>query len=238
MPTARDLCTNSALKLGALEDGESLGATETTDCLNVLNSMLDYWAINKLLVYQIVQSQYTWPGATVSRTIGSGGNFNTARPSRIEDGTFFRDSSNIDYQVEIIRNREVYDRIVSKTDQSSFPSALFYDPAYPLGILKVYPIPSSSLTLFLNTWQVLQSFALLTTDLALPPGYQWMIEHNLAVHLEPIFSLPCPDSVKTEAKASKATIERLNNLPIYAETEVAGVLTGRGRDSNILSMKQ
>src|SRR4051812_32681377 len=103
MTTALDLCTSAALKLGALESGEALTADEGSDCLNVLNSMLDFWAINKLLVYQIVQSTYTWPTATTSRTIGTSGNFNAARPVRIEEGTFFRDTTNnIDYPVEIV----------------------------------------------------------------------------------------------------------------------------------------
>ena len=236
MTTALDLITTAAQKIGALESGEVLTADEGTDCLNVLNSMLDFWQIDKLLVYQIVQSTYTWPAATVSRTIGTCGNFNATRPIRIEDGTFFRDvANNIDYpDIEIVRNRETYDSIVSKSDKGFSPEILFYDPAYPLGVLYVYPVPSGSLSLLLNTWQTLQSFAALTTVLSLPPGYQWMIEHNLAVHLEPVFSLPVPDRVLMEANKSRAAIERLNDLPLYGSTDVAAVLNGRG-GSNIIT---
>lgn len=231
MPTALDLITSAAVKLGAIESGEPLTAQEGTDSFNVLNSMLDFWAIDKLMVYQIVQNEHTWPAATASRTIGTGGNFNVIRPNRIEEGTYFRDGTT-DYPVTIVRNREVYDSLPSKTDQGSFPEILFYDPAYPLGILYVYPVPSGSLSLFLNSWQVLQNFASLTTDLSLPLGYQWTIEHNLAVALEPVFDLTVPDSVLKEAKKSKAAIERLNDLPIVGSTDAAAALGG-GRGRNI-----
>lgn len=232
MPSALDLITSSAIKLGAIESGEALTADEANDSLDVLNSILDYWAINKLLVYQLVQNSYTWPASTTSRTIGSGGNFNATRPTRIEEGTFFRDSS-IDYPVRIVRDRAVYDSLPLKTDEGT-PEILFYDTAYPLGTLYVYPVPAQSLSLYLNTWQKLQSFSALTTDLALPPGYQWMIENNLAVHLQPVFNLACPQTVVVEAQRSMSAIERVNNIPVYGSTETCAVLSGRGR-SNILS---
>lgn len=235
MPSALDLITASALKLGAIESGESLTADEANDSLDVLNSMLDYWANNKLLVYQIVQSSYTWPASTTSRTIGSGGNFSATRPIRIEEGTIFRDSDNADHPVFVVRERSIYDGIVSKSDQAPFPDILFYDPAYPLGVLYVYPVPSQQLTLLLNSWQTLQSFSALTTDLALPPGYRWLIEHNLAVHLEALFNIGVPDSVVVEANKSMATMERVNNIPVYGATDAAAALTGVGHKSNIFS---
>lgn len=232
MPTANELIESAALKLGAKDSGEALTPDESTDSLAILNSMLDNMALKRLMVYQIVQNSYTWPALASSRTIGTSGNFNATRPIRIEDGTYFEDSNSQNYQVNIIRNRSTYDAITTKTATSTYPDYLFYDPAYPLGVLNVYPVPDVSLTLKLNSWQTLQSFASLTTDLSLPPGYRWMIEHNLAVALEALFSFPAPPSVVREAKSSMSDIMRVNHIPVTATTEAYSVLNG-GSAGNI-----
>ena len=228
MTTAIDLIEAAALKIGAKATGETLTASELFDSLNILNSMLDNWAIDRLLVYQIVQTSYTWAAAASSRTIGSGGQLIGTRPIRIEEGSLFRNSTdNTDIPVQILRNRSFYDAIAVKTTTSTYPDYLFYDPAYPLGVLYAYPTPSAELTLKLNTWQTLQSFASGTTDLALPPGYRWAIEHNLAVALEPVFVMPAPPSVAKEAMASKSALRRINHTPVPGATEVFHVLNGR-----------
>lgn len=226
MPSALDLIKTAAQKLGALESGESLTAEEANDGLSVLNSMLDAMSIDRRYVYHIQQESFTWTGAATSKTIGSSGDFNTTRPEQIEEGTFFRDSSNNDYPVTVTENRQVYDRLTVKSTSSTYPQILFYDKAYPLGTLYVYPVPSSALTLKLNSWKILQSFTALTTDLSLPKGYQWMIENNLAVALEPVFSMKARDSVVRAANKSLSSLSRLNSPSLIASTEAVAVIEG------------
>lgn len=233
MPSALELIKTAAQKLGAVESGASLTAEEANDGLNVLNSMLDAWAIDRRYVYQIQQESLSWTGGATSKTIGSSGDFNTTRPERIEQGTFFRDSNNNDYPVMVTENREVYDRLTVKSTTSTYPQILFYDKAYPLGTLYVYPVPSSALTLKLNSWKILQSFAALTTDLSLPMGYRHAIEHNLAIELEPVFELKAPDSVIRLANKSLAALSRHNSPSMVASTEVVAVIEGgHGYDIN------
>ena len=233
MTTANDLIESAALKLGAKATGETLTASELSDSLKILNSMLDNWSIDRLLVYQIVQTSYTWAAMASSRTIGSGGQLSGTRPIRIEEGTLFINATdNTDILVNIIRDRSTYDGIAVKGTTSTYPDYLYYEPAYPLGILYAYPTPSEALTLKLNTWQPLQSFASGTTSLALPPGYQWAIEHNLAVALESVFVMPAPPSIVKEAMSSKSALRRINHIPVTGATEVAYVLGG-GRKPDI-----
>jgi hypothetical protein len=195
--------------------------------------MLDSWSLNRLLIYQVVQNNYSWPGSTASRTIGSGGNFSTTRPNRIERGTFFRDTNNNDYPVQII-DREAYDSISLKTSVASvWPDYLFYDTAYPLGVLYVWPVPSAATTLYLNSWQALQSFAALTTVLALPPGYQEAIMYNLAPRVASIFSMKV--DTQTLAKETKAAIEAINAPTLLAQTEMAYLSGGMRKGPNIFT---
>lgn len=228
MATANDLIEAAALKLGAKQTGETLTADEASDSLSILNSMLDYWAIKHNLVFQIQQESFTWTAGAASQTIGSGGDFDTVRPDKIEEGTYFRDS-NIDVPVKILKSRAAYDSLPSKSDTTTFPSVLYYDPAYPLGVIYVYPVPSSAITFKVNTTQDFQNFAGLTTAMSLPRGFQWAIEHNLAVALEPIFNVPASQAVIREADNSLSALKRVNSRPIFASTEASYVLNGRGR---------
>jgi hypothetical protein len=226
MTTAIDLIESAALKLGAKATGETLTASEVSDSLKILNSMLENWSIKKLMIYQIVQNSYTWAAGAVSRTIGQAGDINTTRPIKIEDGTLFNDGTS-DFVVRILSDRVLYDALADKTSDSSIPSYLYYEPAHPLGILYAYPVPGSTLTLKLNTWTPLQHFANQTTNLAMPPGYQWAIEHNLAVALEPVFSVPVPMNVMREAKSSMMDLMRINHIPVSSYTETAYILNNR-----------
>lgn len=227
MPTALDLITTGLRKARVLGVQRTPSAAEANDGLDTLNSMLDAWAIERLMVYQIVQGSYSWGASVTSRTIGSGGNFNATRPTRV-DSAYWRDSSSHDSPVRVLQDRTEYDGIGEKSTSSSVPGWLYYDPAYPLGTLYLYPVPSAAGTLLLNTWQTLQSFASLTTDLALPPAYRRLIEHSLAVELAPMFGMSAPQEVKNIADATKKALKGLNQPSMAASLDDAVAFAHRG----------
>ncbi len=234
--TANDIIERAYRILGDLGTGEAMTASQANDGLEALNAMLDSFSIERLMIYQIRQEPLTWPANTVSQTIGSGGDFDTHRPDRIENGTYFEDSNNIAYAVKIIQNREVYDEIYDKTVTSSYPNLIFYDPSVTIGTLYVYPVPAGALTLKLNSWQPLTVFDSLSEVLVLPPGYRRMLQFNLARELEPEAALPMTQTALRIASDSKAIVKRHNNLPLYSQTETSYVLHGRGR-SDIVAGK-
>lgn len=222
--TAADIVLRAHRILGNKGSGETLTADEKDDGLEALNALLDGLSIDRLMIYEMRQESFTWPASTVSRTIGSGGDFDTHRPDRIGEGTFFQDSNSIDYPVEIIRERSTYDSITDKTVTSTYPELLFYNPSVTLGTLYTYPISSQSLTLFLNQWQPLQIFDSLSETHNLPPGYRRMLYYNLAQELEADVGLPLPPNAARIAISSKKSVKRNNNLPIYGATETFHVM--------------
>lgn len=233
MTTALQIIESSARKIGVLGDGETATDTFAATALSSLNAMLDSWQLERLAVYQIVQVSNTWPAATTSRTIGTSGNFTQQRPVRIESA-FVVGSDSVWTEVTVLQRREEYDSIPVKSTQSTLPEFLYMDPAYPLGIIYLYPVPSASLTLKLNTWQTLQSFAALTTDLALPPGYLRAIEFNFAVELHSDYpSLPLPASIIKIATESKANIKTVNAPSMVERVETAVARLGGRRSFNI-----
>ena len=232
MATALSLITRSMRLAGVIGKGETLDNDEASDGLIALNAMLDSWQLERLSVYQIVQVSNTWPASTTSRTIGSGGNFTQQRPVKI-DSAFVVDSDSNWYDLEVLTDRSQYDSITIKSTTSTLPRYLFMDTAYPLGVIYLYPVPSVSLTLKLNTWQTLQSFAALTTALALPPGYQRAIEYSLAEEFGPEFGATIQPMVSMKAKEARAAIKTLNAPSMISRVDsgvaALGRLSGGGR---------
>lgn len=220
MATALDLVKKSMRLCGALGQGEVPTANEATDGLNTLNAMLDSWSIDRLMVYHILQENFSWASGNASRTIGSGGNFSTTRPTKIESG--FTRISNQDYPFRVV-DREHYDAITDKTTQSSYPEIIYYDATMATGTIYAYPVPSSTITVYINSWKQLGSLSALTTSLSLPPGYQRAIEYNLAVEIAPEYGMSVPASVMDIAVKSKAAIKRINAPSLVAQV---GISTG------------
>lgn len=223
--TANDMIARSMRLVGALGQGETPTAQEQTDGLYALNAMLDSWSIERLMVYNIVEENFTWTASSRTQTMGSGGNFNTTRPSKLENG--FSRVNNVDYPYELV-SKPTYDLVVAKsTVTSTFPRIIYADYGFPLITLSAYPIPVSALDFHLNSWKQLQSFATGTTALSLPPGYQRAMEYNLAVEMSTDFSLPVPGNVAAIAVQSKANIKRLNKVSMVANLDAAIVKESR-----------
>ena len=230
MTTANDLIKRAMRLAGALGKGETPDDDEAQDGLTALNSMLDSWKTERLAVFQIVQASHTWASGQSSRTIGESGSpsFSAQRPVRI-DSAIVTDSNSNDYPLTILLDRTEYDSIVVKTTESSLPSWLFYDPAYPNGTLYLYPVPSAQVTLKLNTWQTLQLFDTLTEELSLPPGYERAIVYNLALELAPEFGTgrKIDPQVPSIAIQSKAAIKTLNQPSMVSQLDSGIAYAGK-----------
>lgn len=227
--TASDIITRAYRILGELGTGEAMTASQGADGLEALNAMLDSFSIERLMIYEVRQEALTWPADTVSRTIGDGGDFDTHRPNRVENGSYFKDTNNIAYPVTVTRNRAVYDAIPDKTISSDYPDLLYYNPSVTLGTIYLYPIPNQSLTFYLNSWQPLTSFDTLAEVHNLPPGYRRMLAYNLAYELEAETGIPMADSARRIAVQSKKIVKRNNDVPIVSATDTESVLHGRGK---------
>lgn len=210
MATASSMILRSLRLIGEKPVGGTLTSAEQTAYLSDLNTMLESWSLDRLLVYQLLQESLALTSGVSSYTIGSGGAFNTARPNRIVDPCFIRDSGGTDSPLEII-SAETYGAISFKTDTIGDPSYLFYDQAYVsgLGTIRLYPEPTSGLTLYINSWKQLQSFAAIGDAVSLPPGYQRAIEYNFAIEVAGGF-IPVSQEVAKIARDSKALISGIN----------------------------
>lgn len=220
MATANDLITKSLRLISVLGSGRRTAtANELDDGLASLNSMLDGFSIERLMIYQILEETHTLVVGTADYTIGSGGDIDTTRPVKIEN-IFLRDDADNDYLLHQIDNLP-FDSIPLKT-VTSRPRVFYYDAQFPLGVIKLMYPPAYADTMHVNSWKQLQSFANGTTALAMPPGYQRMIEFNLALELHGEYpGSILTDDVRRVANQSKANLKKLNSkLPISDMSDV------------------
>lgn len=209
MATALDIIKTSMRLIGALDPSDVPTAAEADDALAALNDLVASLSNESLACYQILQEGFSTVAGTASYSIGSSGaTWSTTRPLKIESA-FLRDSSSNDSGI-VVYNRNEYDAIPLKTTQSR-PEALYYTPAVANGTVTLYGVPDAVYIVYLNSLKALQSFALLTTTVVLPPGYQRMLRYLLALEIAPEYNRKVPDAVLAIARESKASIKRLNS---------------------------
>lgn len=184
--TARTIIKKALQKIGALTKNEEPSDDEANDGLDALNAMIGSWSNDSLNIYARTWETFTLTGGTGSYTIGASGVFNTVRPTNIAEA-YIR-SATIDYGISIVDD-EAYNSISYKS-LSGIPEFLNYDNAYPLGTIRLYPVPSSSYSLFILTEKALTEFASLDTVLSMPPGTQRALIYNLGIELSPEYSQP------------------------------------------------
>src|SRR5678816_940759 len=137
------------------------------------------------MCYSVSEDTLALTASTSAYTIGTNGTFPVTRPTKIVEPCFVRDSNGYDTPVKLV-NLDTYGGIVSKGAGFTVPTYLYYDYGFSstsTGTISLYPCPSGSLTLHINSWKQLQSFASVSTQVLLPPGYQLFIESNFAIHL-------------------------------------------------------
>lgn len=225
MATALDIVKRSLRLTGAIASGESLTADEATDGLAALNSMLDSWWLDSLAVYQVGEETLSWPSGQASRTIGSGGDFDTTRPVRIDSAVQVVDG--ISHPIDPISDRQ-YRAIADKATSSTLAQRVYCDAGYPLATLYLWPVPSAVADIRLHTWQRIESFATQTETVQLPPGYQRAVEYNLAMDLAPEYERPVSAAVARIAADSLRTLKTANVRVPTMRNEAAHATRGRG----------
>ncbi len=205
---------------------DTLTSTEAVQCLAELNTMLESWQTERLMCYTVTQNSLALTTSTSTYTVGTNGVFAIARPTRLVAPCFIRDAYNADTPLNII-DAATYGSIVSKGAGFTVPNSIYYDAGYSAtstATIFLYPSPSAGLTLFINSWNQLQSFADASSIALFPPGYQLAIESNYAVH-SAIGIRDISPSLMRLATQSKAAIKSLNitdmpmtldALPLYS----------------------
>jgi hypothetical protein len=231
--TVQDLITAALKNIGVVAKTEAPSPDESIDALARMVDLLDSWAVERLTIFNVVRTAFPLVSGQQVYTIGAGGNFNVPRPIWIQDaGIITTTGGGLPAELPMkLLSDDDWASITVKGVAAALSWYLYYDYAYPLGNISVWPIPNVSteqVALYLPT--PLSSTLALNTVLSLPPGYAEAIRFNLAVRLCPEFGRQVDPVIAAMAIESFARIERANKRLITLETDAA-LLVGSGQDA-------
>lgn len=201
--TALDIITSAMRKAGILTKTESPSSDEAQDGLEMLNDLLASNANDGLFVYARTLESFPLSGGVADYTIGTGGTFNTSRPVYIASA--YVRIGTIDYPLAIIDDVDYAD--IDIKNLGSIPYWLNYTYGFPLGTIKLYPVPSAGWTLFLLTEKPMSEFTLYET-VSLPPGWSRYLKNQLAIELAPEYGQQAPAETVEIAGKAMAAIKR------------------------------
>lgn len=223
MAIAQDIIDRASRLLGQIASGASASSDESADGLEALNAMIESWRNERLMCYARQDETLTLANSDGSYTIGPSGDLNTTRPMDIEEAYIV--ASNISYPVKKITEEE-YAAIPDKTTEADWPEVYLYRPTMATGTLLIWPEPNATRTMKLVTRIAVTGFALVSTSVSLPPGWEEALAFNLAVAWAPEFEREPSQAIVKIARESKANIKRTNWRPSIMGNEL-GTMFGR-----------
>lgn len=231
--TVSDLITNALQDAGILGIDESIETPMLTRAFRQANWLLAQWARKRWLVYRIADYAVVSTGAQ-TYSVGRGMNINiNPRPDRLEYA-FLRflnqpagSSLSVDIPIDIIQSHEDYARIPVK-NVGTLAWRIFYDPVWPVGILRPWPIPQASLyEIHVGFKVVLPRFASIQQVINFPPEYEAALNWCLARRLRESYQMPSSPQINLLARDALNTI-RLANTAVGV-LRMPSILRNRNR---------
>lgn len=206
----------------ALQDGGIVGLDESIEPLMLTrafrqaNWLLAQWARKRWLCYRIADYSVVSTGAQ-TYSVGLKGDINiNPRPDRIEyaflrflnqpaGSTLF-----VDVPLQIIQSREDYSRIPVK-NIGTLAWRVFYDPVWPVGVLRPWPVPQASIyELHVGFKVVLPRFANIQQTINFPPEYEAALNWSLARRCRVSYQMPADPEINALARDAVNTIRLAN----------------------------
>jgi hypothetical protein len=218
-----ELLTDALVTAGVVGLDESIEPAVINKAFTIANRMIAQWQHERYMVFRLEDVGFLSTGAQ-TYTVGAGQNYNiNPRPDRLEFA-FLRQVVNngspapnagtqpFDWPLEVIDAHEDYAAIRLKT-LGTFSSAVFYDPGWPIGWLKPWPIPQAGIyEIHFLYKQVLQQFPNLQATMMFPPEYGAALEWCLARRFKVAFQMPRDPDLNILAAQGKNIIRKANTM--------------------------
>lgn len=212
--TALDIITSALRLTGVLSSDEEPNVNDANQGLSVFNDMIDGWNTERNAIFTTRIDDFPFVLGKQSYTLGTGGDFNIARPARIDSMSTIQltDSSNpVEIPIAMYTVEQWQNEVPVKIVQGSIPLICYDDGGFPLRTLSFWPIPIDQPNAArIYSWQALNQPATLQTAVAFPPGYAEAFRYNLAVRIGAEFAAPAPAVVNALAIQSLARIKSIN----------------------------
>ena len=189
--------------------------------------MIDQAAAERLQIFAVTRTTWNIVSGTGTYTVGVGGTVNVARPVFLDHVSYQDTSTTPDTEYPLTPlTEDAWAGVVMKDEDGEIPSRYYYSPTYPLGTLRLWPIPTgTTLQGVLYAPAASPVFAALTTAVSLPPGYEEWLVTNLAINLATSYGRQPDQLLFKRAVAAKEVVKRAN-LRLQDMSFEAGALIG------------
>lgn len=181
--TAEQIITAALEDLGVVAEGGAPTTEQLTKGLRRLNQLLASWSVSGLLVPSLTVEELTFTAAQSSYSIGTGADLNTTRPMLLHSAQY-KTGDAVYFPLTILPDFKQWGDIPVKP-RGGIPEEIYYNPAYPTGVIYFDTHPAVGATLALTSWKPLTQFADKDTEWDGPIEYVSAVEYSLAVMLSP-----------------------------------------------------
>lgn len=204
--TGQEAIEAALQELGILVSGGTLGSDDLAWGLGKMNRMLRSCSANGINLHYRIPESFSLVSGTPDYTIGSGADFDTARPNKIESA-FIRDAGH-DYPVGVRPISEYWD-LTEKTTEDR-PLKLYYYPTYPDGTIYFYFTPNSAYSVHFISQKPLLTYAAAKTEILLPGEYEDAVVLSLAIRFAPRYGKAVSGDLRLSAKEAYSNMTGLN----------------------------
>lgn len=226
MSTPRDVIEGALRLCGVLASGETSTSSQANDGLGTLNTLIKTMSIDGFMAYRVYREEFALVSGQQIRTMGTGGDFNTTRPSEVVKITI--KNGNVEMPTTLI-TVEQWAAIPVKTISSSFPDKVYVEGTYPLETLNFFPIPLSGTYAEIHSKKPITGVLALSDVLSLPEGYEDHLKYQLTKRLAPEYGRQLDPLILDEADNIKAAITRKNTKPVFMRNDAPASTVKRRR---------
>src|SRR5678815_3261439 len=230
MATVADVITDALMDLGVLADGQTPDASQSTQGLRRLVRFLKLCRTENLYIPLIARATATLTPSATSFTVGTGGNINIVRPGlqQVEKVNYLDSSVSPANEISLgpLMTEAEYEAIPMKTQTSTRPARVYYNPTYSsnLGTLIPWPISTgASLQWVFYYHAALTDFAAISDTVTVPDGYEQFLVKNLALELAPSFGVrEINPALIQQATEARRMVTRSNQRAVELNFEFNG----------------
>jgi hypothetical protein len=198
--TRNDIIQEALELIGVLASEEAPAAADVLTADRSLNMMVKGWMSKGINLWRQTEGSLTATAGQASFTMGSGGDYTTARPLRISSARV--SVGGVETPLVEMSRQEYFDLPLKTT--TGRPSAFYYDPQLSLGKIYLWPTVATGVTATLKfTYQrSLEDFDAAANEPDFPQEWLECLAYNLAARLAPKFGTTVSPEVAAIAISS------------------------------------
>lgn len=245
MATIRKLITTALRNLAVVSANSVPTAEDISVSLQAFNALIDSLSTDILNIHTVLpyrfpvvagKNTYTLGPALDDNGLPTNADWVISRPMRIENAVLLvnapttevngqvvigETSSTLFFDLQLL-NFSQYAGITVRKLETTWPTSLFDNGAYPLRTLKLWPVPEVTLACELWLWEPLATYASLDDELNLPPGYERYLVLKLAKEVCPEFGANWTNTLEARLQESESGVKTLNQQTNYTKQSGPG----------------